>query len=102
MGAGAASSLVGCPAELLMIQQQKSGQTLTAEARRIVSTYGVLGLYRGLVSTLLQCNLTLPHSSGGPLNFHRLWLADVQKDGRLQLPSVNVCTQAAIWASARC
>lgn len=51
-GAGAASALVGCPAELLMIQQQKSGQPLLAEARRMVSDYGALGLYRGLVRHL--------------------------------------------------
>lgn len=48
-GAGAASALVGCPAELLMIQQQKTGQRLLTEARRTVSELGVLGLYRGLV-----------------------------------------------------
>lgn len=53
-GAGAASALVGCPAELLMIQQQKSGQPLLAEARRIVSQYGALGLYRGMTATTIR------------------------------------------------
>ena len=48
-GAGAASSLVGCPAELLMIQQQKDGRPLMQEAQRIVAKYGPTGLYRGLV-----------------------------------------------------
>ena len=48
-GAGAASSLVGCPAELLMIQQQKDGRPLMLEAQRVVAKYGPTGLYRGLV-----------------------------------------------------
>lgn len=52
-GAGAASALVGCPAELLMIQQQKTGEPLTGAVRRIASQYGVLGLYRGLVCFLV-------------------------------------------------
>ncbi|KAK9916384.1 hypothetical protein WJX75_002075 [Coccomyxa subellipsoidea] len=53
-GAGAASALVGCPAELLMIQQQKTGQRLLTEARRIVSELGALGLYRGLTATTIR------------------------------------------------
>lgn len=48
-GAGAASSLVGCPAELLMIQQQKEGRPLMQEAQRFVAKYRPQGLYRGLV-----------------------------------------------------
>lgn len=31
-GAGGASSLFSCPAELIMIQQQKSGRSLMTEA----------------------------------------------------------------------
>ncbi len=50
MGAGAVSSLISCPAELLMIQQQRTGQPLSAVARRIVGGAGLSGLYRGLVS----------------------------------------------------
>ncbi|EIE26829.1 mitochondrial carrier [Coccomyxa subellipsoidea C-169] len=53
-GAGAASALVGCPAELLMIQQQKSGRPLLAEARRIVFQLGTLGLYRGLTAMTIR------------------------------------------------
>ncbi|CAK0735994.1 hypothetical protein CVIRNUC_000674 [Coccomyxa viridis] len=53
-GAGAASSLVGCPAELLMIQQQKDGRPLMQEAQRIVAKYGPTGLYRGLTATVIR------------------------------------------------
>ncbi|CAL5225283.1 g8081 [Coccomyxa viridis] len=53
-GAGAASSLVGCPAELLMIQQQKHGRPLMQEAQRIVAKYGPTGLYRGLTGTAIR------------------------------------------------
>ena len=43
---------MGCPAELLMIQQQKHGRPLMQEARRIVAKYGPTGLYRGLVRSV--------------------------------------------------
>ena len=52
--AGATSALVSSPAELIMIQQQRTGGSLSGEARRMVATYGLRGLYRGFVSSLLQ------------------------------------------------
>lgn len=43
--AGASSAALSCPAELLMIQQQSTGQSLVVAARRT----GLRQLYRGLV-----------------------------------------------------
>lgn len=47
--AGGTSALVSTPAELLMIQQQRSGDSLPGAARRVVNTYGIRRLYRGFV-----------------------------------------------------
>lgn len=52
--AGSSSSLLGCPAELIMIQQQKSGRGLIQEASQYVSKFGARQLYRGLVSHLRE------------------------------------------------
>eukprot|EP00959_Pyramimonas_sp_CCMP1952_P004200 88367-Pyramimonas_sp.AAC.1 len=46
---GVASSLVGCPAELVMIHQQKSGGSLVAVAKDIIQNDGARTLYRGWV-----------------------------------------------------
>lgn len=48
--AGATSTVVGNPCELLMIRQQQHRSSLVAEARAVVGDHGVRGLYRGLVS----------------------------------------------------
>ena len=48
-GAGAASAVVGCPAELVMIQQQRTGRSLSAEVGTILRERGLLKFYRGLV-----------------------------------------------------
>ena len=56
-GAGMVSASVSCPAELLMIQQQRTGDSLAGAARRVVNKYGLRGLYRGFVRLL-----TLPHA----------------------------------------
>ena len=45
MAAGASSAVLSCPAELLMIQQQSTGESLAVAARRT----GLRQLYRGLV-----------------------------------------------------
>ena len=50
MGAGATSALLSCPAELLVIQQQKTGLTLRAAAGGIIRDHGISKLYKGLVS----------------------------------------------------
>ncbi|KAI3435642.1 hypothetical protein D9Q98_001700 [Chlorella vulgaris] len=57
MGAGAASAVMGCPAEFVMIQQQKSGRSLPAEFRHIVSTYGALKPIKGFSATVLRESL---------------------------------------------
>jgi hypothetical protein len=48
--AGATSTLVGNPAELVMIRQQQHKTGLIQEARDVVARCGVKGLYRGMVS----------------------------------------------------
>ncbi|KAK9843463.1 hypothetical protein WJX81_004159 [Elliptochloris bilobata] len=45
--AGATSAVLSCPAELLMIQQQRTGESLLVAARRV----GLRQLYRGLSVT---------------------------------------------------
>lgn len=49
MGAGTASAFFGCPAEFVMIQQQKTGRRLLTEFKSIISTYGAAKMYKGLV-----------------------------------------------------
>lgn len=49
MAAGSASAIFGCPAEFLMIQQQRTGKSLSMVSREIISTYGPLAIYKGLV-----------------------------------------------------
>ena len=48
-GAGAVSASVGCPAELVMIQQQRTGRPLAQEFSSILRERGILRFYRGLV-----------------------------------------------------
>lgn len=55
--AGATSSLISSPAELLMIQQQRTGDTLSGAARRVISTYGVSKMYRGIGATAMRESL---------------------------------------------
>lgn len=57
MGAGASSAILGCPAEFVMIQQQKAGRTLPAEFRHIVSTYGLAKPMKGLSATVIRESL---------------------------------------------
>eukprot|EP01134_Creolimax_fragrantissima_P003318 CFRG3318T1 len=47
-GAGSISALISGPAELIVIQQQKSGLSMGAECARICKQYGIARLYRGL------------------------------------------------------
>ncbi|GAB4817787.1 hypothetical protein N2152v2_004833 [Parachlorella kessleri] len=54
MGAGATSALLSCPAELLVIQQQKTGLTLSAAAGGVLRDHGLLKLYKGLSSTAIR------------------------------------------------
>ncbi|KAG1660966.1 hypothetical protein FOA52_005592 [Chlamydomonas sp. UWO 241] len=51
---GAASAFISSPAELMIIQQQKSGRTLPAEASHYLATHGLANVYRGLAPTLIR------------------------------------------------
>ncbi|KAL4458201.1 hypothetical protein ABPG75_013066 [Micractinium tetrahymenae] len=57
MGAGASSAVLGCPAEFVMIQQQKAGRSLPAEFRHSLSTYGPLKPFKGLSATVARESL---------------------------------------------
>lgn len=57
MVAGSTSSLFGCPAEYLMIQQQRTGKSLIEVFKHETSTYGLKTVYRGLVRVLILCIL---------------------------------------------
>lgn len=57
LGAGGASAFLGCPAEFVMIQQQKRGGSLPTEFRHIVNTYGALKPFKGLSATILRESL---------------------------------------------
>ena len=46
--AGTVSSLIGCPSELIIIHQQKSGRGLLAETRVFLDQHGAAQLVRGL------------------------------------------------------
>lgn len=49
LSAGASSAFIGCPAEFLMIQQQKSGLSLATQLKSVAGSFGVLKIYKGLV-----------------------------------------------------
>ena len=61
MGAGSASAMFSCPAEFVIIQQQKSCRPMMAEVRSIVSTYGALAMYKGMVRQLVVVTRSLGH-----------------------------------------
>eukprot|EP00243_Klebsormidium_subtile_P013754 TRINITY_DN9308_c0_g1_i1.p1 TRINITY_DN9308_c0_g1~~TRINITY_DN9308_c0_g1_i1.p1 ORF type:complete len:288 (-),score=15.19 TRINITY_DN9308_c0_g1_i1:390-1253(-) len=52
--AGAVSALVGCPAELIMIQQQKQGGSLASQLRQVVQQHGVTAFAKGLGPTVIR------------------------------------------------
>lgn len=51
LAAGSTSSLISCPAELIMIQQGRNQRSLMTEARSYISKHGLKAMYRGFVST---------------------------------------------------
>lgn len=51
---GCCSTLVVCPAELLMITQQRSGMSLMRTYRQVMSSSGLRGLYRGALPTCIR------------------------------------------------
>lgn len=54
MAAGASSSVFACPAEYIMIQQQKTGRSLPKEISHIINVEGTMALYRGLSATVIR------------------------------------------------
>ncbi|KAK9805324.1 hypothetical protein WJX73_002241 [Symbiochloris irregularis] len=56
-GAGAMSAVCGCPGELVMIQQQRTGMSLGGTFRDIVSRYGPTRIYKGLAVTAVRDSL---------------------------------------------
>jgi hypothetical protein len=54
MAAGAASALVSCPAEFIIIQQQRCGRSLGAELKHTFAERGALTAYKGLVSEKMR------------------------------------------------
>ena len=52
MVAGTASSFVGCPAEYVMIAQQRTGMSMIDALRTNVSTFGAKTIFRGLGATM--------------------------------------------------
>jgi hypothetical protein len=52
MVAGSTSSVFGCPAEYLMIHQQRTGKSLIGAFKSNTSLYGYSTIYRGLVRVL--------------------------------------------------
>jgi len=52
--AGMASAMVQSPFQLVEVNQQNHGGNMASMARRVVSEYGVLGLYRGASMTAVR------------------------------------------------
>jgi len=52
--AGGISASVVCPAELVMIQQQKTGKSFMKTAQAIYSQFGIKGFFRGAFPTVLR------------------------------------------------
>mmetsp|Transcript_8894 Transcript_8894/g.15419 ORF Transcript_8894/g.15419 Transcript_8894/m.15419 type:complete len:266 (-) Transcript_8894:416-1213(-) len=50
--AGAVSALIACPSELIIIQQQRTGRPLMAEATAFFSAYKLPSIYRGLTCAI--------------------------------------------------
>jgi len=55
--AGAASALVSTPAELFMIQQQRSGNSLMKTGSSILKSHGLFTFYKGLIPTAIRESL---------------------------------------------
>ncbi|OQS00653.1 Mitochondrial Carrier (MC) Family [Thraustotheca clavata] len=54
MVAGALSSLLSSPAELVMTLQQRTGQSIGSTVQEIVKSHGITRLYRGLPLTMFR------------------------------------------------
>jgi hypothetical protein len=65
MMAGATSSFVGCPAEYLMIAQQRTGMSLLDALKSNVSSLGAKTLFRGLGATMSRESIYAASYMGG-------------------------------------
>ena len=54
MMGGAAAATFASPVELVMIQQQKFGGSVINTSRRVVSEFGVQGIFRGLAPAMMR------------------------------------------------
>ncbi|CAM6105283.1 unnamed protein product [Calypogeia fissa] len=71
--AGVVSSMVSGPAELLMIQQQKTGASLFEQLKKVKNDHGWLALTRGLVPTVVRESIyTATYLGVSPLLQERL------------------------------
>lgn len=61
--AGATSALVSCPAECVMIQQQKYNRPLAGTMAAMYRDFGLRGYYRGIGPTMVRESL---YSCGEP------------------------------------
>jgi hypothetical protein len=52
--AGATSALVACPAEVIMIQQQRNNKAMAAQAGDIIGKFGPQRLWRGVFPTMAR------------------------------------------------
>ena len=98
--AAAASALLSCPAEFLVIQQQRSGRGLREEAGHVVRTWGLLKPYKGLVGALCVCSVFVAvEAIQGPWWVHYNVFAPVfLRPGLVgALPCVCSCVSEA-WA----
>jgi hypothetical protein len=83
--AGITSAIVVCPAEGIMIQQQKTGKSFWATASHIYFAHGVQGLYRAFVPTAVREGIfTAAYLGAAPIMKEKLqsyganeWVAQV-------------------------
>lgn len=66
--AGAASGLLSCPAEMIIMHQQKTGLGIVGQFKQLVNQYGARSLYRGVVSTVSrECVFTAGYMGLAPV-----------------------------------
>ncbi len=54
MGAGSFSAVIACPAELMMTQQQQTGETFWKTAAYVFKNHGIQGFYRAALETSIR------------------------------------------------
>ncbi|GAB4193836.1 MAG: hypothetical protein Tsb0015_16730 [Simkaniaceae bacterium] len=53
-GAGIASSLIVCPTECIMIQQQRTGEDFWTTVKKVHFQFGIRGIFKGLLPTSVR------------------------------------------------